>query len=186
MRRASKPAICLNVTSTPSPRTVTMFCSLRSADAGFIGVQILALLVVHARQHARNRRPVHMHIEHAQKNADSLPRSLRVAIVTVSVTSPSPGDTISPGPSAQPVEGREKTTEKTPPTAPAQSPRPNCPSPTPALRHCQQAQTVDITVAYHRPQRLYGDCVPVSGRTITGRTAVKLSLGESFRIDLRA
>ena len=36
IRRASSPAICLNVTSIPSPLTVAAFCSLRSAEAGFI------------------------------------------------------------------------------------------------------------------------------------------------------
>jgi len=67
-------AICLNVTSTPpSPRTVTIFCSLRSAEAGFMAFQIKALPIAHSGEHAANGRAVHMHIEDAQKDADPLP-----------------------------------------------------------------------------------------------------------------
>ena len=41
------------------------------------GVQILAALVAHIANHARNRRAVHVHIEHAEENAE--PRPLLVA-----------------------------------------------------------------------------------------------------------
>src|ERR1700722_1837093 len=45
MRRAKRPAICLKVTSNPAsapwPRTVTVFCSLRSAEAGFMAFRNL-------------------------------------------------------------------------------------------------------------------------------------------------
>src|ERR1700682_3635860 len=36
IRRASKPAICLKTTVMPSPSTVTMFCSLASAEAALM------------------------------------------------------------------------------------------------------------------------------------------------------
>ena len=79
MRRASSPAICLKVTSNPSsapwPRTVTVFCSLRSAEAGFMAFRILALLVVHTAQDAADGRAVHMDIENAEEDADALPRT---------------------------------------------------------------------------------------------------------------
>jgi hypothetical protein len=61
-----------------------------------------------------------MHIEDAEKDADPLPGPSGVEIVTVSVTRPSPGDTISPARRESSAQDRGKTTEKTPPAAPAQ------------------------------------------------------------------
>src|SRR5882672_497535 len=38
MRRANRPAICLNTTVIPSPSTVTMFCSFSAADSALIAL----------------------------------------------------------------------------------------------------------------------------------------------------
>ena len=70
MRRAISPAICLKTTVVPSPSTVT--CSARCRRAGFLaGHQELALLVLHLRDVARDRRAVHVNVENIQEDADA-------------------------------------------------------------------------------------------------------------------
>ena len=52
---------------------VTTFCSLRSAEAGFMALRYCALLIVDAAEHAADRRAVHMDIKNAEEDADPLP-----------------------------------------------------------------------------------------------------------------
>jgi hypothetical protein len=151
MRRASRPAICLKVTSMPSPRTVTP----RSARCGpprpgswrsDTGPSDSA-----RGENAADRRAVHVHIEDAEEDADPLPGPFGGVDGTVSVTSPSPGETINPRRRESSAGDRGRTREKTPPAAPARCPRPVARSPRQHRRHRQQAQTVDVTVTNHRP-----------------------------------
>ena len=62
------------------------------------GVEVLALLIVNASHRATNGRAVDVHIENAQENTNALERAFRVVMDAVSVTRPSPGETIKPLP----------------------------------------------------------------------------------------
>ena len=98
-----------------------------------------------------------MHIKYAEEDADPLPRAVGSAIATVSVTSPSPGETIKPSPAGMARRGSRKNHRKNAASSTGAMPHAQLPvSPSQHHRHRQQAQTVDVTVTNHGPERLYG------------------------------
>ena len=80
-----------------------------------------------------------------------------VAMEAVSVTCPSPGETIKPSPAGMAREDRGKTRGKTRPAGPGRCPSHRLPvNHLSGSGHYQKDEPVDVTVANHRSQRLYG------------------------------
>ena len=126
MRRASRPAICLKVISTPSVAAHGHDVLLVAVSRSRIhGVQILALLIAHTGQHAANGRTVHVHVKNAEEDADALPRAF------------GSGDSHRFG--HQPVSGRDNQAGagRNRPLGIAEKPKKNAASSTGAMLHAQ-------------------------------------------------
>ena len=102
-----------------------------------------------------------MHIEDTEKDADPLPGAfggvdggrLGHQAVAGRHNQPGAGGNRPLGIAEEPEKKRRQEHGRN-------APRPTARSPRQQPRHCQQTQTVDVTVTNHSPQRLYGDSAP--------------------------
>ena len=125
---------------------------------GVHGIEELAFLIAHAAQDAADGGAVHMDIKNTEEDADPLPRTFGGR------DGSGFGNQAVAGRNNQAVAGRncalriaEEPEEKRSQQDRGHAPDPLSCNPAERRSHCQQAQPVDVTVANHRSQRLYGD-----------------------------